>query len=277
VPRFGGSVAPGLSTSPPPATLSGSDSRGFRLPELQPEALAALASAGLLRPYLRQRLLVGAVGSEPLTAEESQQALQRFAQDRGIADGQALERFRLANLLSPEALIAQAELPLRVQRHCERLYRPKAEARFLERKHQLDRVVYSLLRLADEGLARELYLQLQEGEANFADLAARYAEGPERATRGIVGPVPLAQAHPRLVERLRTAPPGVVQEPFQIEQWWLVFRLESLTPASFDDAMALQMSQELLEQWLEQAVEAQLQQLRPLLMSSLSPVSAPPQ
>ena len=72
----------------------------------------------------------------------------------------------------------------------------KAEARFLERKNELDQVVYSLLRLENSFLARELYLQIESGESNFADLAKRYAEGPERNTNGIVGPVSLTQAHP---------------------------------------------------------------------------------
>lgn len=240
-------------------------------PPLEGEALAALAHCGLLRPYLRQTLMAQALAEEEPTEEERRQALIAFAQQRRLANTEALDRFRIANLLTPAALAQQVELPIRLRRHCERLYRPKAEARFLERKQQLDRVVYSLLRLEDEGLARELYFQIQDGEATFADLAAQYAEGPERATRGIVGPVPLTQAHPQLVARLRTAPVGVVQEPFRIEQWWLLFRLESLTPATFDEPMALQMSQELFEQWLEQAVEARLAQLRPQL---LSPVTA---
>ena len=86
----------------------------------------------------------------------------------------------------------------------------KAEARFLERKNELDQVVYSLLRLENSFLARELYLQIESGESNFADLAKRYAEGPERNTNGIVGPVSLTQAHPVLVEKLRVAQPGVL-------------------------------------------------------------------
>ncbi len=232
----------------------------------KPPSFAILARQGLLRPYLRQCLLESALAAEELSPEERQQALLSFAQRLKLSDAAQLERYRQAQLLGPEALAAQMEQPLRLQRHCQRLYRPKAEARFLERKSQLDRVVYSLIRLSDAGLARELYLRLAEGEASFADLAATYAEGPERSTRGVVGPAPLTQAHPQLVERLRTAAPGVVQEPFAIEHWWLVFRLESLTPASFDQAMADQMSQELLEQWLEQEVETQLQQLRPLLL-----------
>ena len=136
-------------------------------------------------------------------------------------------------------------------------------------------MVYSLLRLQDEGLAQELYLQLQDGEASFAELAARYAEGPERATRGVVGPVPLTQSHPLLVERLRTAPAGVVQEPFAVDRWWLLFRLESFTPAVFDDAMAQQMSRELFDQWLERAIETLRAQLRPLLLASETNSSLP--
>ena len=47
-------------------------------------------------------------------------------------------------------------------------------------------MIYSLLRLENSYLARELYLKIEEGESNFADLAKRYAEGPERNTNGIV-------------------------------------------------------------------------------------------
>ena len=86
----------------------------------------------------------------------------------------------------------------------------------MERKKDLDQVVYSLLRLQNSFLARELYLQIESGESNFADLAKRYAEGPERNTNGIVGPVSLTQAHPTLVEKLQVAQPGVLLEPFRI-------------------------------------------------------------
>jgi parvulin-like peptidyl-prolyl isomerase len=230
------------------------------------ESLAVLAEQGLLRSHLRQVLLQEALLPEPFNDDDRRQALMAFAQEHGLANADALERFRLSHVLSHGALAFLMELPIRLQRHCERLYRVKAEARFLERKQQLDVVIYSLLRLEDEGLAKELYFQLQDGEANFSDLAALHAQGHERATRGIVGPVPLTQAHPLLVERLRTAPVGEVQEPFLIDRWWVLFRLESLTAASFDEAMARQMSQELFDQWLEQGVQARLDALRPLLL-----------
>jgi parvulin-like peptidyl-prolyl isomerase len=139
----------------------------------------------------------------------------------------------------------------------------KAEARFLERKNELDQVVYSLLRLKNSFLARELYLQIESGESNFADLAKRYAEGPERNTNGIVGPVSLTQAHPVLVEKLRVAQPGVLLEPFRISDWWLVVRLERYSPASFTDEVSDQMCQEMFDLWVDEETAASLNQLAP--------------
>lgn len=129
-------------------------------------------------------------------------------------------------------------------------FAPKAEARFLERKNELDRVVYSLLRLKNGFLARELYLQIDSNESNFADLAKHHSEGPERNTNGIVGPVSLTKAHPVLAEKLRVAQPGVLLEPFQVSKFWLVVRLESYNPAAFTQEVSDQMCQEMLKSWV---------------------------
>jgi parvulin-like peptidyl-prolyl isomerase len=67
-----------------------------------------------------------------------------------------------------------------------------------------------------------------------------------------------------LVDRLRTATPGGVLEPFEIEDWSLVVRLESFSPASLDDATAAQMARELFEEALEEQVERHVSQLIPL-------------
>jgi parvulin-like peptidyl-prolyl isomerase len=226
---------------------------------LSAEALRWLADLQLLKPALRAHLLRQALSPLVLDPEEQGQALQSFAQQQGIKDATALEQFCAANLIQPTALQALAERPLRLERLCQRDFVHKAEARFLDRKNALDRVVYSLLRLQEPGLARELYLRIADREADFAQLAQQYSQGPERQTRGIVGPVPIQQAHPELARRLRTTPPGQLLEPFQIETWWLVVRVESYTPANFDEKTRDAMAKELFEEWLESEVNRQLQ------------------
>lgn len=219
------------------------------LPE---EALRELRRHNLLKNLIKRQVIAEAVGGVELEAEAVEQARQLFCRKHNLADAEAIEAYAKAQGLSGDDLTWQIQLPLRIRAHCAEHYRQKAEAHFLIRKHQLDRVVYSLLRVKDPYLARELYLRIDAREANFADLAAAYSEGPEKQTKGIVGPVSLTQAHPALAEKLRTSRAGELMTPFQIGEWWLVARLENYTPANFDAAMAEQLCAELFEAWVKE-------------------------
>jgi parvulin-like peptidyl-prolyl isomerase len=219
-----------------------------------------LARFQLLLPLLRQQLIAEAVAEIQLTEEESSRAQQSWGARHNLRSADALNAFLRAQAISEADAIWQAELPFRIQRHCQEHFLHRAEQRFLARKNQLDQVIYSLLRVEDAALARELYLRISEGEADFAELAAQYAKGPEQATRGVVGPVPLTQAHPQLAERLRTSRPGQLLSPFAIENWWLVVRLETLRAASFDDDMQQRMARELFDVWLDEEVERRIQE-----------------
>ena len=231
--------------------------------ELDPSELSepiwrALARYELLVPLLRQAAISRAIRDVRLTDEERSLAQQAWARRHGLRSAEQLQSHLAARSLNEAEATWQAELPQRLQRHCEAHFAHRAEQRFLARKPQLDQVIYSLLRVKEASLARELYLRIAEGEADFAELAASYSQGPEQATRGIVGPVPLLQAHPVLAERLRTSRPGELQAPIAIDQWWLVVRLERLHAASFDDEMRQRMALELFEEWVDEEVRQQI-------------------
>ena len=231
--------------------------RSDRVPMDQVD-VSRLARYRLLRPYLRQVVLEEALEGIALSDDDGAAAQRRFVQENSIENQEGLEAFCRYHQLSAADLQYQITYPLRLRAFADRQFGAQAESRFLKRKPGLDQVVYSLLRTEDAGLARELCLQIREGEASFADLAAVHADGPERATRGIVGPVPLDQGHPDLVNRLRTAEPGVVLDPFAIESWWILVRLESFVPAVFGPEAAHAMTQEMLEEWLEEQVDQRL-------------------
>ena len=120
-------------------------------PAVSPEDLARL---GLLEPYVRANLLALAASDVALSDEQIDAARQAFCRQHQIRDGEALKAWAVARMLSPAALEAQMRQPLQLRLLCQRDFSAKAEARFLQRKNQLDRVVYSLLRLRDGGLAR---------------------------------------------------------------------------------------------------------------------------
>ena len=225
------------------------------------EGRALLDRFNLLHPLVEQMVASEVAANVVVSKEQLEQARLGLLQQRGY-DG--LEQW--AELLeelerSEEEVLDRLCRGIRRRSFMRERFAAKAEARFLERKNELDQVVYSLLRLENGFLAQELYLQIEAGESDFADLAKRYAEGPERNTNGIVGPVSLTQAHPILVEKLRVAQPGVLLEPFQISEWWLVVRLERYSPATFTDEVSDQMCQEMFDAWIDEETAKTLSQL----------------
>lgn len=239
------------------------------------EQLRFLSRYQVLTPVLRALTADPVLASVSLTEEERLQAFQAFCSDQRLSSPEEVEAYRQKQLLQPGDFQFVIERPLRLARLCEQQYLPKSEARFLERKTSLDQIVYSLLRVADGGLARELYLRIADQETDFASAATEYSLGPENKNKGLVGPVPLLQAHPILAQRLRTNPPGQLIEPFQIEQWWVVVRVESYTPAVLDDATRMAMAKELFEEWLEGEVQARLSQLASQLQSNQQGADVP--
>ena len=225
------------------------------------EGRALLKDNNLLRPLVEQMVTTEAIQECPVSEEALDDARQDLLEQRGFESIEQWPELLEGLGRTEEEVLGRLQHVVRRQQFIRERFSPKAEARFLERKNELDQVVYSLLRLENSFLARELYLQIESGESNFADLAKRYAEGPERNTNGIVGPVSLTQAHPSLVEKLRVAQPGVLLEPFRIADWWLVVRLERYSPATFSDEISDRMCQEMFDAWIEEQTATTLSRL----------------
>jgi len=227
------------------------------------EGLALLKNFKLLKPLVEQMVCHEAVATIAVSDEQLVQEQLVLIHQHGFDHIEQWQELLDRLGRSEQELLEQLRHDIRRRSFMRERFAAKAEARFLERKNELDQVVYSLLRLENSFLARELYLQIESGESNFADLARRYAEGPERNTNGIVGPVSLTQAHPTLVEKLRVTQPGVLLEPFRISDWWLVVRLERYSPATFTDEVSDQMCQELFDAWIGEETARSLSQMAP--------------
>ena len=228
------------------------------LQSLSQEAIGVLRRHNLLRSFITAQVIEEAVSGTTIESEQGARVWQDYLKKNQIKDESSLEKHLIVIGLDRNALRWQLELPLRITKHCLEKYKHKSEARFLAKKEQLDRVIYSLLRVKDGFLARELYLRIASNEADFSDLASKFSQGKEAETKGIVGPVPLNQAHPILSEKLRTSRPGQLNEPFSIGEWWLVARLERYEPARFNESTMQAMAREMFQEHVEEEVVCKL-------------------
>ena len=223
------------------------------------EGQALLDHFNLLKPLIEKMVASEAIADVVVSAEQLEQARLCLLQERGFDGMEQWEELLNALGCTEAEIFERMRQSIRRRSLISERYAAKAETRFLERKNELDQVVYSLLRLENRFLARELYLEIESGESNFADLAKRYAEGPERNTNGIVGPVSLTQAHPILVEKLKVAQPGILLN--HLSDWWLVVRLERYAPATFTDEVCEQMCEEIFKAWIDEEAATILSKL----------------
>jgi parvulin-like peptidyl-prolyl isomerase len=152
---------------------------------------------------------------------------------------------------------------------CEREWGPKLEALFLKHKNQLDRATAFFLELEDPGLARELYLQLSEGEASFNALNRQHCQGHPKRRGGQIDPTALSALPPPLAELIRTTPVGQLREPQRLGPGdWVVLRVEAFTASRVDDPATA-------ERLLQLEGEAELQQRMESWLKGRVPLSPP--
>ena len=206
---------------------------------------------GLAPALARAWLLDELLQAIPLDPAHEQQLVEAWLQRQGAGSGAEREAWLQRQRLLPADLPALAGREVRLRHFREQRFAEEVEVQFLRRKPELDQAVYSLLRVRDRQLAEELHQRLRDDGADFGALAARYAEGRERHSRGLLGPLPLTAAHPEISARLRVGQPGQLWPPFAAKEYWVLLRLEQQLPARLNEATRSRMMDELFEAWLQ--------------------------
>ena len=137
-----------------------------------------------------------------------------------------------------------------MDKFCLENYEHLTESLFLKKQDDLNTAVYSLIRVKDNYLAHELYQRIQNNEANFGDIASEFSIGPEKQTKGIIGPISVSKGHPLLRELIKTRQVGKLTEPMRLDDVVIIFRLEAFEKAVFDYKTKLDLSKELFKSWL---------------------------
>ena len=133
-----------------------------------------------------------------------------------------------------------------------------ARQRFLELGSALDRVCLSVLQSDDIHLAQEWYFKLQDGDADFVQLAPQ-SLGRSRDSGGHLGPLRLEELQTPLDRLVLRAQPGVIQPPLRIPNGRsIVLRLDSRLPAQWDDATRRELTLRLHRDWLATTIDALL-------------------
>ena len=216
------------------------------------EEIVPLISNYQLLPRLLFELIIDrAIASFTCTPEEAKSAYQQFCQKNQITTETERQAWLEMNPMTLEQLKALATRDLKIEKFKQATWGSKLESYFIERKSQLDKVLYSLIQTQDLA-AQELYFQIQEGEADFALLARKYSQGANAEIGGLIGPIELSSCHPIIGKMLSVSQPGQLWSPTAVGEWLVIVRLERFIPAQLDDLMRQRLLSELFASWLQQ-------------------------
>ncbi|NJO78892.1 MAG: peptidylprolyl isomerase [Cyanobacteria bacterium RM1_2_2] len=238
------------------------------------EVLPLMAGYQMLPQFLQEILIDEAISSIECTPEEAAAAYQQFDSQNQLTSDEARQAWLQRYGMTKTQLAALATRESRIEKYKQITWGPKLESYFLSRKDKLDKVIYSLIRTQDIGIAQELYFRILEGEQSFAELARVYSQGPEAQTDGLIGPVELSVPHPTLAQILMLSQPGQLSPPTRVGEWLVLVRLEKFIPAQLDDAMRRRLLNECFNNWLQEQLN-QLGSFTPTLSEEKPAVPNP--
>jgi parvulin-like peptidyl-prolyl isomerase len=223
------------------------------------EQLPGLLAKYRLVPQLAREMIIdSAIAKYKVDDEEQMEAFKRFYQQNQLNTDSELEQWLQQQQLTREGLAALIGRELRLQKFKADKWSVPVESHFVQRKAQMDQVVFSMIRVKDVDVAEEIYFRILSEEETFMDLAPRYSDGIEAKTKGISGPVELGKLDPAMANALATAKPGEVISPFSISSWWVVIQLETIIPVELDDNTRGRLTEELFNIWINEQVQQNL-------------------
>jgi parvulin-like peptidyl-prolyl isomerase len=223
-----------------------------------------LAKYRLVPQLAREMILDGAITEYEVAEDEQMDAFKRFYQQNQLNTDQELEQWLQQQQLTREGLAALIGRELRLKKFKAAKWETQVESHFVQRKSQMDQVVFSMIRVKDVDVAEEIYFRILSDEATFAELAPRYSDGIEAKTKGISGPVELGKLDPTLANALVTARPEEVIAPFNISNWWVVVQLETIIAVELDESTRGRLTEELFTLWLNEQVQKTMSSAEPL-------------
>ena len=223
----------------------------MKLPLKENEIVALARRMDLSSVLMKRHIEEQIISLVDLSDEWHANALENFLKSEKISETDLSDWLKRKDWKKSDLALHLAR-PEALYRFSKQRFGPGLEENYLSNAANLDTVIYSLLRVKDPLLAKELWMRLCEKEVSFVEVAANYGEGPEAQRKGLIGPIAIGSLEPPAMRKiLKALRPGEFTPPKKFGQWHLLFRLEQINPSSFDENMRDKLLTEELNKFIE--------------------------
>lgn len=214
--------------------------------ESQEFVLRELGKRVLIEHFIREYNIT-------VTDDECNQILFEFRKRMDLRTDEDIKRFLMQNKVDKDQVVSRLVYLEKLKKMkmlviSEQMIRDN----YLKQKIRKDLVLFGVIKVSNEALAKELYFRIKDDKQDFAELAKEFSEGNEKENGGLVGPVPLLKLNPELREALSTLEEGQIKYPINIDgKAFLIIKLIRLDSMPFSPQIEENIRTELFDQWIE--------------------------
>ncbi len=212
----------------------------------------------LIKTMIRDKLVEKITLDEILNTKLSEE----FFKSRNIQKSENQKDFLNKNLIFDEDLKRLSTIKHKSNQLSLNLFGIKSEEVFNKKKEDLDQYKYSLIQVKDPDLAQELYLKLESNENDFSELESKHSIDFEKNKKGLNDAVPLIRIHPHVRKILKSSEIGIINEPVNLGEFWVIIRLDEIIQAEFNEKMKETLSKELFEIFLERLTQEIIDEIK---------------
>ena len=210
-----------------------------------------LSKYGLLKEYLKSKILENKIKNIKLNKQEILISKENYMKFFSLNDEKSLENHRIINFMSMENLFYKITLFSKVQKYCDINYSEYINKNFYNQKEKIDLVKYSLIRVKEYGLIKEIYHRIKDDKDDFNQIAKNYSIGIEKQNSGLIGPISLDKVHPMVKDKLKKCYLKNLHKPFKVNDDWILIKLEEYLESKLDQNYIKKLKSELLDKDIE--------------------------
>ena len=234
------------------------------------DARELLNKSNLVKPLIKNLLMNEYIKDICLTKEVENVITEDFYKSKKLYNSEDIKNFLKSEGKSHKEIVKEVTFKKKIQNYSLNKFDKEIVNHFKKRKDLLDQYIYSLIRVKDENLAKELYFRIEEKEFDFAEIASIYSEGKEKYSRGIIGPTTLKETHPLLKKHIISSEKRVIEYPVNIDKYWVITRIEEYWPPSLDSTMKVRLSVELFQNDIDTKAKSILMKYKLLNSKSIN-------
>ncbi|MEM8830314.1 MAG: peptidylprolyl isomerase [Cyanobacteria bacterium P01_G01_bin.19] len=219
------------------------------------DIIPRLARYQMLPQLIKETILDEAIAKIECTSEEIDRAWEIFCKQNQLTTAAKCQEWASLQGMDESDLKEIAIRRLKIEKFKEQQWGSSLKSYFFQRKSQLDKVSFSIIRVSDRDLAQELYFRIQSKEQSFAELAQEYSQGMEAQNGGMVAPAELGSLPPAFAQLLQNKTAGELLPPLPMADAIAIIQIERVMPATLDLPTRQRLLNEQFQAWLQKQIK----------------------